>query len=316
MSQHSPLLTEENSKFDESFESVEEIDKLAKHKAFVRAVYSEFMGTFLFFLPIFGGIANSFQSGWDPQFTTVALAMITAFNGIAIIFCFSSLSGAQFNPAISFGLWVVGKISNRRFIAFSIAQLCGALMVLLFIKGAFYHANSSMFDAIAVTAPDRTTLGNIFFTEFLMSFVLTFVAFAMAFEEQVSSQRASAVSLRAMQDDTLIMYSSTPQSKAGFAPFAIGFVLFGIVLFGGGSGVALNPVRVLAPAFVTNKWDKMYMYLLGEFAGGAFAAVLVTYGPQSGKRDINDLQESIREVPKEIRQRVKFLGQTITGSKK
>ncbi len=309
-----PLLQDEK-EFDRSHMSsaaYDEDEQTIRNKSFIRATYGELMGTFLFFLPIFGGLANSYQSGWDPLLTGITLSLITALNGVAIIFCFSSLSGSQFNPAISFALWLIGKQSNRRFIAFTIAQYFAGILVLACISGAFHNADRDMFKYMALTPPNASTKGNVFFTEFLMSFVLTFVAFAMAFEEQQSNQRASAVSLKAMQDDTLIMYSSTPQSKSGFAPFAIGFVLFGICMFGGGSGVGLNPVRMLCPAIFANEWQDVYIYLLGEYIGAGVAALVVHYGPQTGKRDMHDLQETLREVPKDLRQRIKFLGDKVT----
>jgi glycerol uptake facilitator-like aquaporin len=310
-----PLLGEDDEKLDRSHmtsTTFDEDGRVMRYKSFVRATYGELMGTFLFFLPVFGGMANAYQSNWDPVVTNLILALITALNGVAIIFCFSSLSGSQFNPAISFALWLIGKQSNRRFLAFTVAQIVGGILVMACICGAFHNADRNMFKSMALTAPNSSTKANIFFTEFLVSFLLTFVAFAMAFEEQVSNQRASAVSLKAMQDDTLIMYSSTPQSKSGFAPFAIGFVLFGIVMFGGGSGVGLNPVRMLSPAFFANEWQDMYLYLLGEYMGAGVAAMIVHYGPQTGRRDMQDLQESIREVPKELKQRIKFLGDKVT----
>lgn len=284
-----------------------------KWKAFVRALYSEFLGTFLFFLPVFGGLANAYRCNWDPVFTNIALAFVTSLNGIAIIFCFSSLSGSQFHPGISFALWVVGKQSNRRLIGFTIMQLLASILVMIVVTGAFPDVGQGLYDSLAVQAPDDANYGNIFFTEFIATFVLTFVAFAMAFEE-AESIRPSSVSLRAMQDDTLIMYSSTPQSKSGFAPFAIGFVLFGLVLFGGGSGVALNPVRIFGPAIFANKWDSIGIYILGEYVGCLVGALVVYYGPQSGKRNIENLKHDVSEIPNEIRQRMKFLGNRITGN--
>jgi glycerol uptake facilitator-like aquaporin len=287
-----------------------ESTKASRFSAFMRAVYSEFFGTFIFFLPILGALANSVRSDWTNSFTVMALAFITGFQAIAAILCFSSLSGAQFNPAITFALWLVGKVSNRKMVSYFIAQILGTVLVMGCIYGAFPHVDDTIIKGCAVQAPDDASDGNIFFTEFLMSFLLTFVCFAMAFEEAELSQ-PSTMSLKAIEDlDTVIMYSSTPQSKSGFAPFAIGFCLVTIVFFGGGSGVGLNPARIIGPAIFANVWDRIYLYVLGEFLGAGAAALVVTYGPQSSKRHV-PLMHNLNIVPPEVTKTLKYIGTSI-----
>ena len=108
----------------------------------------------------------------------------------------------------------------------------------------------------------------------------------MAFEEAAEIRRATA-SVQTVHDaDGLTLFSSTPQSKAGFAPFAIGFTLFAIILYGGSSGVVLNPARMIGPAIFSGVWDYCYIYWLGEFSGACLAAVTVVYGIQSSYHDI------------------------------
>ena len=77
-------------------------------------------------------------------------------------------------------------------------------------------------------------------------------------------------------EEGLIIYETTPISKSGFAPFAIGFSVFVLCMFGGTCGISLNPARMLGPAIFSGCWDYMYVYWLAEFAGAALAAIMVT----------------------------------------
>jgi len=71
----------------------------------------------------------------------------------------------------------------------------------------------------------------------------------------------------------LTLYSTSPQTKTGFAPFAIGFTVGFLTLIGGTvSGGAFNPARVFAPALFSGKWTHQWVYWLGDLSGAACAA--------------------------------------------
>lgn len=269
--------------------------RIERRKKFMRAVYGEFFGTFIFLLPIFACLANAYRQQWEGWFTNLAVALVSGFQLVTVVMCFSSLSGAILNPAITFALWLTKKTSNRKCLTFMIAECLASLLAMAVIYGTFPHADKDMYKAVACVAPSDATQGNIFLTEFFVSFLLTFVAFAMAYEEQENTH-TSRLSLKAVQENEgLVMYSTTPQSKAGFAPFAFGFTIIALAFFGGGSGVGLNPARMFGPAVFANEWSDFHIYILGQFVGAAAAAVFVAYGPQSAKRDIPVLH-TIAEV--------------------
>lgn len=75
---------------------------------------AEFIGSFIFFFVIL-------QHGKALEIA-VALA--------AMIFAFAAVSGANFNPAVSFSLFLSGKLSSTDFISYVLVQLlAGALAV-------------------------------------------------------------------------------------------------------------------------------------------------------------------------------------------
>lgn len=126
--------------------------------------------------------------------------------------------------------------------------------------------------AILTVAPDNSaSLLNIFFMEFFQTFILVYVIFAVAFDtvdtkpvhldlENVAEDNAgkdgassNVANVAGGQKQksigkNLTIYTTTGNTKAGFAPISIGFTL-GFLCFIGGSvsGGAFNPIRVLAP---------------------------------------------------------------------
>ena len=70
----------------------------------------------------------------------------------------------------------------------------------------------------------------------------------------------------------LTIYTTSGNTKAGFAPVAIGFTLGFLGLIGGSvSGGAFNPARAFGPAILSNNWNNHWIYWLGDFVGAGLA---------------------------------------------
>lgn len=82
------------------------------------AILSEFLGTFLLLAAIL------LSGNW---------LVIGATLGV-LIYATQNISGGQLNPAVSYALWMKGKINSAEFIVYSVAQLAGALSAALFLK--------------------------------------------------------------------------------------------------------------------------------------------------------------------------------------
>lgn len=249
--------------------------KKGRRQMLMRAVYGEFMATVLFFCPIFCTIVNGYKSNWTTEVITLAAAFVTGFQGIGLSFAFSGISGAILNPAVSFALWVTGKLSNRRCVYYILVQFLASIVSMIIVTFIFSGKMGDIYDSLAVVPPDDANLGKVFATEFFLTFFLTYTAFSVAFED-AEAQKKESMSIKKISDAKgLTLYATTPQSKTGFAPFSIGFVLFSISLAGGTSGAAFNPGRLFGPAIFSGKWDYLYLYWLGEFLGAATAGLLV-----------------------------------------
>lgn len=270
--------------------------KAGRRRMLIRAAYGEFMCTLLFLTPIFCVIANGTLNGWAPELLSVASALVAGFQAIGVSFAFSSVSGAQFNPAISFALWLTGKLSNRRCLLYVGVQFCASVVGMIVVACIFNNNLTPAYDALAVTPVATDELGKVFATEFFLTFFLTYVAFTVAFED-AENQKRESMSFKTISDTKgLTLYASTPQSKTGFAPFSIGFTIFSLCLAGGASGGAFNPARLLGPAIFSGKFDYIYLYWIGEILGASCAGLLVNNMHRIGVEPIRKDEISAKEA--------------------
>jgi glycerol uptake facilitator-like aquaporin len=215
--------------------------KRGRRQMLMRAVYGEFMATFLFFCPIFCTLANGHVSNWTPEGIQLTAALVTGFQGIGLAFAFSGISGALLNPAIAFALWLTGKLSNRRCIYFILVEMLASIVAMIVVTVIFSGGMGHIYNFLSVEPAEGANLGKVFATEAFLTFFLTYTAFTVAFED-AELQKKESMSIKKISDAKgLTLYATTPQSKTGFAPFSIGFVLFSISLISGTSGGASTP---------------------------------------------------------------------------
>lgn len=289
--------------------------KLGRQRMALRAAYGEFMCTLLFYTPIFGSIVNGYLNNWSVTDITTTAAFVGGFQAVAISFAFSSVSGAHFNSAISFALWLTGKLSNRKAVMYIFVQLLASIIAMAIIAAMFNDVDGSLYSAynsLAVQPPhSNPNLGKVFATEFFLTFFLTYIAFTVVYED-AEKQKKENMSIKTISDSQgLTLYASTPQSKTGFAPFAIGLTIFSLSLIGGESGGAFNPGRLLGPAIFSGKWDYLWLYWLGEVSGASFAGLLASniyrFGLDTVKDEVSAkkaleeaLEQAVDETPTTI----------------
>ncbi|KAI9357019.1 aquaporin-like protein [Zopfochytrium polystomum] len=119
-------------------------------------------------------------------------------------------------------------------------------------------------------------LVNAFFMEVVLTFILVYVIFATAFDTVDTTNSVKvAGSGRTKNSEAgknLTIYTTSGNTKAGFAPIAIGFTLGFLGLLGGSvSGGAFNPARVFGPAVLTGNFSHNWLYWIGDFIGAALA---------------------------------------------
>jgi MIP family channel proteins len=206
------------------------------------ALVAEAIGTFLFFFIAAG--AALVVTG-DPA---AALLIVALAHGVVLAVLVSSLgavSGGHFNPAVTLGLWVAGKIEVAKGAAYLVAQLLGgaaAGFALAYFFGDVAPAVPALGEGVDVTEG------------ILLEAIMTAVLLLAVFGTAVDSRGPKIGGL------------------------AIGLAVAADILFGGPlTGAAMNPARWFGPAVAAGAFDNWYVWWVGPFLGAIVVALLYRF---------------------------------------
>jgi len=254
-------------------DSIEEQKK--KRWILIKAVLGEMLCTFLFIYIVCATQANFVRL--KTVNNPVVGALATGFASVALIYSFADVSGAHFNPAVTFATIVTRKTGITKGLMYIGAQLIGSVFSALILLATFPE-DFDLGDAaaeVAIRPAVDATLGNAFLTELILTFILVYVIFAVAFDT-VDDQNVRVVNTpqgkQKVGGSQLTIYTTSGATKAGFAPIAIGFTL-GFLCFMGGSvsGGAFNPARVFGPALVSADFPRHWLYWIADCLGAGMA---------------------------------------------
>jgi aquaporin Z len=194
----------------------------------------EFIGTFFLVLTV-GCTGIGAGAGVIAPLAIGAALMVMVFAG-------GHISGGHYNPAVTLGVLIRGKVKPADVVPYWIAQFVGAAVAaLLTIK--------VLRAGIPVTAIMPKT-GPALLAEFLFTFALVYV----------------------------VLNTATAEGTSGnsFYGLAIGMtVMTGAFAVGDISGGAFNPAVALGiTAMGISSWNNIWMYLVANLAGGAVAAFI------------------------------------------
>ena len=218
-------------------------------KSYAEQVIAEFMGTFAL---VFVGVGSALVAGGvaGPFGVAVAHGLILA----VMVSNLGHISGAHFNPAVTLGVWVAGKIESLRALAYIFIQLLGAVaaaaLLRLALPETIWEANTAAPLGVTSIIQDQgITATKAVILEATLTFFLAFTVFATAVDDR-----------------------GVFRSVAGLP---IGFVLMAAILVAGPlTGASLNPARSFGPALMTGTWDDFWVYLAGPIAGAILASSL------------------------------------------
>ena len=197
-------------------------------------------GVGAFFLVFIGTGAVAADAASGGAIGPVGIAFSFGATIAAMIYAVGHVSGAHFNPAVSIGLWSVGRFPSRDLAAYVAGQCLGAVAGSAAVRFAFGSG-----DVLGVTTPS-TGVAAAFTVEALLSFALLFVIIAVATDARV---------------------------QGGVAGLAVGLVVaFGSLMGGGLTGASMNPARSFGPAIMAGEWEMHWMYWVAPIAGMLVAA--------------------------------------------
>jgi aquaporin Z len=97
---------------------------------------AECIGTFWLVL---GGCGTAIFASHEVGFAGVALAF--GLTVVTMAYGIGHISGAHLNPAVSFGVWVNGRMNAKEMLCYWIAQIVGAIVAAAFMFGIAKSAN-------------------------------------------------------------------------------------------------------------------------------------------------------------------------------
>ena len=194
---------------------------------------TEFIGTF--FLVLIVGM-NSFAGG----------ANLLAIGSILMVMIYAGghISGAHYNPAVTLGVLIRGRISTGDAIGYMVAQIAGAAVAAL-ISAKLMGVEGAGSSAIADSNITRALAA-----EVLGTFALVYVVLNVATAKANSGNSYFGLAI-------------------GFTVLACGYVL------GHFSGGAFNPAVAIGQCINGGfAWSDIWVYLVACFGGGALAAIV------------------------------------------
>lgn len=207
-----------------------------------RPLLAELLGTALFvFIGTASIVVNVMTEG---GVTHLGVALAHGVGMAILISALMSASGAHFNPAVSLGLLVAGKIDGRTCGRYVVAQLVGAALGALAVKAVF---PAQVVSAVSSGTPQLALnigLGQGIAIEAIFTFFLMCAVFGTTVSKEAP--------------------------KIG--GFGIGLAIFvGALVAGSLTGAAFNPARAFGPALVSWTWHSQAVYWIGPLFGAMVA---------------------------------------------
>jgi len=208
---------------------------------------AEALGTFLF---LFVGMGAVVLTGHLEGADTGGLVGVALAHGLALAVLVSALgavSGAHFNPAVTFAVWITGRIDAVRAALYVAAQLAGALAAGLALRVVFTEASwGPVALGTPVVDPAIGVVGAII-VEAILTILLLVAVFGTAIDPRGPKIGGLAIGLAVAAD---------------------------ILMAGPLTGGAMNPARWFGPAAASGTFDDWYVWWVGPLLGAAVAALV------------------------------------------
>jgi aquaporin NIP len=203
-----------------------------------RPLVAEAVGTFAL---VFAGAGAIVVDARTHALGHVGVAITFGLVIMAMIYAVGHVSGAHFNPAVTFAFALTRHFPWARAVAYWGAQISGALLAALLIRASLGK------DAhLGATLPSGSQ-GQSFVWELVLTFFLMFVIIAVATDTRAVGEAAA---------------------------IAIGGTVGLDAMFGGPiSGASMNPARSIGPALVGGDLHALWLYIVAPLAGAALGGL-------------------------------------------
>jgi aquaporin Z len=201
---------------------------------------SELLGTFTLVFAGTGAIVINDVSGGVIGHAGIALTFGLVV--MAMIYTFGEVSGAHLNPAVTLGFAVAGRFEWKNVPGYVLAQIIGAVAA-----SGVLHWLFPAHEKLGATLPAGSAMQSV-----VLELILTAILMLV-----------------------ILRISTGAKEKGITAGIAIGGVIALEAMFAGPiCGASMNPVRSLAPAFVSGHLEHLWIYLAAPTLGALLAVPL------------------------------------------
>ena len=223
----------------------------------IKRLGAEFLGTFWLVLGGCGSAVLAANFGGDGNPLGIGFAGVALAFGLTVLtgaYAFGHLSGAHFNPAVSFGLWAGGRFAAKDLVPYVVAQVLGGVVagfILLQIASGQpgFEAGGFASNGYGDLSPGGYSMASAFLVEVVLTAVFVVV----------------------------IMGATHRLAPAGFAPIAIGLALTLIHLISiPVTNTSVNPARSTGVALFadTAAVGQLWLFWLAPLLGGAIGGLI------------------------------------------
>lgn len=204
-----------------------------------RQCMGEFIGTFV--LLLFGcAAAAQVKTSHESKGQYLSVNLSFSVGVMTAMYLSKGISGAHLNPAVSLSFCVLGQLSWKKLLPYSLAQLLGAYLASAVVFFVYYDAIMDFSGGVLlVTGPNETA--SIFAT-----YPSEFITLQRSFLDQVVGTALLMLSILSLGEER-----NTP-APPGLIPPIVGAMVLGISMsMSHNCGAAINPARDLGPRLFT-----------------------------------------------------------------
>ena len=206
--------------------------------ALFRRLVAEAIGTFAL---VFAGCGAIMVDAKTGQLGHLGVALSFGLVIMFGIYAVGHISGAHFNPAVTFAFALGRRFPWPEAAVYWAAQLVGAFAAALLLRASLGNVAD-----VGTTQPSGSQ-GQAFLWELILTFFLLFVIMAVATDTRAVGEAAA---------------------------IAIGGTIALDAIFGGPiTGASMNPARSIAPAVVSGNLHAIWLYVAAPLVGAAIGAL-------------------------------------------
>jgi aquaporin Z len=214
---------------------------------------AEFIGTFWLVL---GGCGSAVLAAAFPEVGIGLLGVSLAFGltVMTLVYGLGHISGAHFNPAVSFGLWVGGRFEGKELLPYILAQVLGgiggaAVLYLIASGKPDFELGGFAANGYGANSPGGYSMTAALITEVVMTMMFLLI----------------------------ILGATDKRAPAGFAGIAIGLGLTLIHLISiPVTNTSVNPARSTSQALFVGDWalGQLWLFWVAPIIGAIIAGII------------------------------------------